>query len=225
MTRQIPVQEPARLLRVVIADADPDTRSMYREALRALPLDIVEAADGRDALVTCLLERPALLITETQLPIIDGFELCQLLRRDPQTQSVRVLIVTADARPAQLTRARHLASAVLAKPVSMDSFALLVGGICEQAETETPADADAPVVPAGPRAASRTFRRFETTTPRHTPPDLRCTACDRALEYRKSRVGGVTQQQAEQWDEFRCSQCGRGFEYRHRTKRLRILTA
>jgi hypothetical protein len=65
------------------------------------------------------------------------------------------------------------------------------------------------------------FRRFDTSTPPHAVPFLVCPSCDRRLEYRKSRVGGVTSRFAEQWDEFICpATCGT-FEYRHRTRKLR----
>jgi CheY-like chemotaxis protein len=217
MTRSIPVQEPARLLRVVIADADPDNRLLYREALRSLPLDIVEAEDGRDALVKCVVERPALLITDTRLPHIDGIALTAMLKRDPLTRSIRVLVVTSDPRPAELARARQAGATVLAAPVSTEELAAGVGRACDAAD---PLQADGSPLP---RAASRSYRRFDTTTPQHAPPELRCTICDGVLDYRKSRVGGVTQRQAEQWDELECPGCSRRFEYRHRTKKLRLI--
>ncbi|MCU1386409.1 MAG: response receiver sensor diguanylate cyclase/phosphodiesterase [Acidobacteria bacterium] len=225
MTRPILREETARLLRVVLADADADTRLLYREALRSMPFDIVEATDGRDALVRCLIEPPALLITETQLPGIDGYHLCQLLRRDPLTRSIPILVVTSEVRPVQIARVRQMgAGLVLAKPVEMDTLAEAVTRLCEG-----PVDAS-PIEPApdgatleASRAASRSFRRFETTTPQRRPPALRCTRCDGELEYRKSRVGGVTQRYAEQWDEFECPVCSRAFEYRHRTRKLRLL--
>ena len=73
--------------RVLIADADTDTRALYREVMRGC--HVVEAEDGRDALVKALSYPPALVITETRLPIVDGFALCDVLRRDSQTRSYR----------------------------------------------------------------------------------------------------------------------------------------
>jgi DNA-directed RNA polymerase subunit RPC12/RpoP len=52
---------------------------------------------------------------------------------------------------------------------------------------------------------------------------LRCISCDAELAYHKSRIGGVTQRDAEQWDEFRCPRCRGAFEYRHRTRKLRLV--
>jgi len=95
MRRPVPGPRAQPLLRVVIADGDADTRSMYREALRPLALDIIEVDDGRDALVQCLIEPPALLIADTQLSSVDGYALCHLLRRDGATRAVPILTAYA----------------------------------------------------------------------------------------------------------------------------------
>lgn len=222
-----PKAEPLR--RVVIADADDDTRLMYREALRGLPLEIVEAGDGRDALVQCLLERPALLVVDTHMPSVTGYELCQIVRSDRQTQSVPILVVTSESGPIELTRLRLLgATTVIVKPVAIDSFVSTVAELCHGATEPAPGSTDSASSDAPPeaevlRSASRNYRRFETTQPPAPPPALRCRACDVALEYRKSRIGGVSRREPEQWDEFRCPQCTVTFEYRHRTRSLRVV--
>jgi CheY-like chemotaxis protein len=79
---------------VLIADADADTRALYRDVLQGC--DIVEAEDGRDALVKAPSHPPRLVITETRLPIFDGFRALHVLRRDSQTRSVPILIVTTE---------------------------------------------------------------------------------------------------------------------------------
>lgn len=218
MTRLVVLPGGQPRLRVVVADSDVDTRSMYREALRPLTLDMIDAGDGRDALVQCLLQPPALLIADTQLATIDGYQLCQLLRRDSATRSVPILIVTSETRPAELTRLRQLgATQILSKPTPLDGFCSDVAGLCAGVVGCEPA------VPATGcvRAASRTFQRFDTTAPPNRPPALRCRECDRPLDYQKSRVGGVSRSHTEQWDHFRCGGCAGVFEYRHRTRKLR----
>ena len=222
--------QPEPLLRVVVADADADTRTLYREILRPLSVVLIEASDGRDALVKCLVEPPALLITETRLPGVDGYALCELLRRDALTRSVPILVVTSEIHPAQLARIRRLgASVVLSKPAPVDGLVSEVARLCadaaappaaEQADSQSEKP-DAIAASAAKTAATRSFRRFETTQPPAEPPALRCTSCDMDLDYQKSRIGGVTQRDAEQWDEFRCPRCHRAYEYRHRTRKLR----
>ncbi|HZT76170.1 MAG TPA: response regulator [Vicinamibacterales bacterium] len=62
-------------------DRDADTRQMYSEFLRTR-CDVEEAADGREALAKALMRHPDVIVTETRLPGINGFELCRLLRHD-----------------------------------------------------------------------------------------------------------------------------------------------
>jgi CheY-like chemotaxis protein len=224
-----PQSEP--LLRVVIADADADTRALYREILAPLNVVLIEAADGRDALVKCLVEPPALLITEARLPGVDGYALCELLRRDAATRSMAILVVTSDVHPVQLARFRQVgANLILSKPVSVDAFTSEVARLCDDpagppaaGQSDAAAGAADAIGSATPKtAATRAFKRFDTTLPPAQPPALRCLSCDTELEYHKSRIGGVTQRDAEQWDEFRCPRCLGAFEYRHRTRKLRL---
>src|SRR5262249_56623518 len=52
--------------RILVVDADGDTRALYRQTFALAGHDVIEAADGRDALVKALLESPRLVITETR---------------------------------------------------------------------------------------------------------------------------------------------------------------
>jgi CheY-like chemotaxis protein len=84
--------------RVLVVDPDEQTRAVYRESLTATGCDVVEASDGRDALAKAFVRPPALVVTEVALPFIDGYALCEILRRDRLTASVPILVVTAEAR-------------------------------------------------------------------------------------------------------------------------------
>jgi two-component system cell cycle response regulator DivK len=211
--------------RVVVADANRDARALYGDALRPLGLEIIGVADGRDALVQCLIQPPALVLTDAWLPFVDGFALCELLRRDSMTRSVPIIILTTDISTVDLAAVERLgAISVLSKPVSVDAIVEAVEKVRDEPAMLAPPIRLMPQVveaPSHPSIATRSFRRFETTAPATRPPSLRCPDCDRLLEFRKSRIGGVTRRNAEQWDEFHCQDCSGVFEYRHRTKKLR----
>ena len=115
--RVIPRLGPSKPLRILIVDPDADTRSLYRACVQLAGGDIVEASDGRDALVKALTHPPALVLTEARLPICDGFALCEGLRRDVMTRTVPILVVTTDTGPAVVERARAAgADATLVRP-------------------------------------------------------------------------------------------------------------
>ena len=71
------------------------------------------------------------------------------------------------------------------------------------------------------RMLSRQLQRYATIVPPIAPPALRCPACDAALQYVNSQIGGVSAKSPEQWDYYTCPNGCSGFQYRHRTRTLR----
>jgi two-component system chemotaxis response regulator CheY len=207
----------------LIAEADADTRSLYRDLLSKTGCDVVDAEDGRDALVKALSVRPTLVITETRLPMFDGYALCEVLRRDSATRTVPILLVTTETRPTELDRARAAGvDAVLNKPVTPDALLREVQRLLERVEPARKSADEPSRSQSEQRRASqaKAHLRAQTTTPPAPPPQLTCPFCDRPLKYEHSHVGGVSRRHAEQWDAFTCPSCGT-FEYRQRTRKLR----
>src|SRR3954471_20001897 len=110
-----------RMPTILVVDADQDTRALYCQSLTHLGCDVVEACDGRDALSKAFGRPLALVITEIMLPFVDGYALCEILRRDRTTADVPILVVTTEARPHQIDRVRQAgADCVLTKPTMID---------------------------------------------------------------------------------------------------------
>jgi CheY-like chemotaxis protein len=105
---------PPTLL-VLLVDRDADTRLMYAEYLRQFEFEIDEAEAGPEALAKAIARRPNVIVTETRLAGISGFDLCRLLRIDVSTRAIPILIVTADVLAAHEEDA-EAADAVLIKP-------------------------------------------------------------------------------------------------------------
>jgi len=212
-------RDPLSAARILVAEHDADARALYRELFQSAGADVVEAADGREALVSALSQAPALLCIDLRLPLLDGYALCEILRRDLATAKVPILVLTGDVRPPSAAHVRAAgADTVIPKPACRahllaEARRLLVG----RARRTLPR----PCGRVG-EAKQRTRRNAsgaETTTPAVPSPSLACPRCDRPLAHQRSYVGGVLTR-AEQWDEFECATCGR-FEYRHRTASLR----
>ena len=222
---------------ILIADPDEDNRALYHAALRAAGYAVTQAADGRTALTEALTRPPALLLMELWLPLVDGYALCEVLRRDPATRSMPIVVVTAEARQRELMRIRDAgANAVLVKPAVPDLVLREVERWLSHAPDAHQSSAEATVETAATPQESSSARtgagshrrvafvkahpRFVTTQPPVKPPTLMCPSCDRLLAYHESYVGGVSQRHPEQWDYYRCSECGT-FQYRQRTRKLR----
>jgi DNA-binding response OmpR family regulator len=219
---------------ILVADADDDTWSLYRESLWLAGCDVVDAADGRDALVKALVHPPTVVIIETRLPIFDGHALCEVLRRVSTTRTVLILVVTTETRPAELDRARVAgADAVLVKPLSPDALLnelqrLLTRSRDLHSESTThratAAEGSGRLLAQSAvterKALAKAHRRFQTTTPLARPRELLCRSCDRPLTYEHSHTGGVSDHHPEQWDYYVCSASCGTFQYRQRTRKL-----
>lgn len=68
-------------------------------SLEALGYEVVVANDGLQAAEVASLQRPDLAIVDIMMPNLDGFELASLLRRNPETRSIKMLAMTAAASP------------------------------------------------------------------------------------------------------------------------------
>jgi CheY-like chemotaxis protein len=209
----------------LLVDRDDDTRSMYSEYLKQAHCNTDEAADGRAALAKAIALRPDVIVTETWLPGIDGFELCEILRRDALTRAIPIIVVTADGYASNAERARTSgADVVLIKPCLPEQLLDEIHRVIEKSsELRVIAHEVRPKVAVRTQNVSmaRTHERRETTTPPVPPPELICPGCDRPLIYQHSNVGGVSARNSEQWDYYECSAgCG-VFQYRVRTRKLR----
>jgi two-component system chemotaxis response regulator CheY len=230
-------QRPQPKSTVLIVEPDADTRALYCQSLNLASCDIVEAADGREALVKALQLPLSLILTEIRLPFIDGSALCALLRHDQATARVPILVVTGEAREAELRRVQDAgANSVLVKPADLDRIEREMQRLIHGPMPPGPCRVE-PSIGGVPRGdgldisdgssrrrrptRSRTCSRFTTTTPPLAPRPLTCPYCDRPLVYERSHIGGVSDLEHEQWDYYTCpAWCG-AFQYRHRTRRLR----
>jgi CheY-like chemotaxis protein len=103
----------------LLVDAHVDTRTMYAEYLRLFGVRLEEVDDGREALAKAVAIRPDVIVADTRLPGINGYELCQHLRETAETCAIPIVIVTAEAFPCDLSHADAAgADAVLVKPVA-----------------------------------------------------------------------------------------------------------
>jgi len=87
---------PAKILTV---DDEPDVLELIRFHLAKAGYVVVQAATGRQALEMIRDEKPDLVLLDLMLPDIDGFGICELLRRNPDTASLPIVIVSAWGTP------------------------------------------------------------------------------------------------------------------------------
>jgi len=105
---------------VLIVDDDPFVRKLIATTLEDVAgFDLVEAGDGREALDVAVRDRPEIVFLDVDMPEIDGFEACRLLRSDTETAGATIVMLTAAAGDAAEREAETAgADLFLTKPFS-----------------------------------------------------------------------------------------------------------
>jgi two-component system, cell cycle response regulator DivK len=83
--------------RVLVVDDYPDAREMYSEYLEFSGFDVVEAANGMEALERAVDTSPDIILMDLSLPVMDGWEATRRLKADDRTASIPVVALTGHA--------------------------------------------------------------------------------------------------------------------------------
>lgn len=86
--------------RVLVVDDSEVTRAILSRTLRGAGFDVLEARDGAEGAMAALREQPAVVITDLEMPTMDGFPLLRLLKADPASSHIPVLILTSHGEAA-----------------------------------------------------------------------------------------------------------------------------
>jgi two-component system cell cycle response regulator DivK len=112
----------ARRKIMVVEDYD-DTRYFLKQLLEKKGYQVLEAANGQEAIEVAQREHPDLIVMDLDLPILDGIGATQYLRQQPDTKHLPIVAVTA--YPMSFTRVKAFAKGCdeyLRKPIDFDEF-------------------------------------------------------------------------------------------------------
>jgi two-component system cell cycle response regulator DivK len=102
---------------VLVVDDFEDNRSMYAVYLTYSGYDVVEAADGQEAVEVASLRMPDVIVMDLTLPVMDGWEATRRLKANEQTRHIPIIALTGHALAGQARDAREAGcDAFLAKP-------------------------------------------------------------------------------------------------------------
>jgi two-component system cell cycle response regulator len=80
---------------VLIVDDNPQNVELLLAFLESLPVKLVTALDGVDALEKVKKHNPDLILLDIMMPRMSGFAVCERLKNDPATKDIQILMVTA----------------------------------------------------------------------------------------------------------------------------------
>jgi two-component system, cell cycle response regulator DivK len=82
---------------VMVVDDYPDAREMYSEYLEYCGFEVVQAANGMEALQRALETQPDIILMDLSLPVMDGWEATRRLKADKRTERIPVVALTGHA--------------------------------------------------------------------------------------------------------------------------------
>jgi CheY-like chemotaxis protein len=118
----------------LLVEDDRDGRRLYADWLRAAGFRVEEAHNGLQALERAQQLRPDIVVSDLNIPGIDGFELTRRIKQDPRLCDVPVLAVTGYAAfAAEPERARRAGcDAVLSKPCSPEDLESVITSLIRE---------------------------------------------------------------------------------------------
>jgi len=118
--------------RVLIVDDEPDVLELVDYRLSGEGFEVLRAANGLEALSKARCESPQVIVLDMMLPDLDGLMVCEILRTQPSTRDVPVVVFSALDRPATSSRCTKIRVAHwLKKGTDFDSL-----GDCVRAALE-----------------------------------------------------------------------------------------
>lgn len=104
---------------VLVVDDEPDLLELARYNLTQIGYDVACVASGEEALAHVRSHQPDLVILDLLLPGVDGWEVCKILKRDPRTATIPIMMLTARSEEADMVTGLELgADDYLTKPFS-----------------------------------------------------------------------------------------------------------
>jgi len=125
---------------LLVVEDVPNILELLSVTLRFKGYSVITAKNGKEALEIIAKERPALIITDILMPIMDGYAFVQKLRTDVQTHDIPVIFLSATyVTPEDKTFALSLgASRFIEKPIDTEDFLLTIAELLTQGPSTLP---------------------------------------------------------------------------------------
>ena len=114
--------------RVLVVDDSPSVRQQVGLSLSQAGYDVVEAGDGTEGVSKIASDRSiALVICDVNMPRMNGLEMIEAVKKEPQNAALPIIVLTSEGQPALIERAKKAgAKGWIVKPFKAD---LLVAAV------------------------------------------------------------------------------------------------
>jgi CheY-like chemotaxis protein len=118
--------------RVLVVDDDPAIRLICTTWLSLDGYEVLEAANGQDALELAFTAEPDVVLLDLSMPVLDGFGLAAALRADERTSELPFVVITGESSPRVTHRAYEMGAAgFFTKPFDPGALAEFVRSVVD----------------------------------------------------------------------------------------------
>jgi two-component system, cell cycle response regulator DivK len=105
--------------RILVIEDQEDNRKILRDLLTSADFEVFEAEDGEEGVAAAAAQRPALILMDIQLPLLDGYEATRRIKADPALRAIPIIVITSYALSGDDEKARAAGcDAYFSKPFS-----------------------------------------------------------------------------------------------------------
>jgi DNA-binding response OmpR family regulator len=122
--------------RALVVEDSRTIATVVKHFLQLEGFEVFVAADGVSGLETARRERPGIIVTDLNMPGMDGIDMVRALRADARTHDIAICMLTSDERAETEREARAVgADDYILKPMEPRCLAARVRGVMERAES------------------------------------------------------------------------------------------
>ena len=129
--------------KILVADDEEDVLNLVSMNLKNAGFTVIQAVDGKEALSKARSQLPTLMVLDLMLPEMSGLEVCKVLKGDPVTAKIPVIMLTAKAEEVDRIVGLELgADDYMTKPFSPRELVLRVKSVLRRGtvQSEEPND-------------------------------------------------------------------------------------
>ena len=139
---------------VLIADEDAAVRAPLREFLQGHGYTVWEAGDGERALTVIFSRKPGLILLDLGLPKVDGHQVCRILKGNPVTCGIPIIITARGATAEKVKGMEQGADDYIGKPFDLEELLARIRTVIRRARAGEPGPGrDAAAGPPWPHSA------------------------------------------------------------------------
>lgn len=91
--------------KILVVDDEPNIVQTLQDRLEMNEYDVITACNGKEGLDQAVSEKPAIILLDVIMPLMDGLEMLEALRKEPGCDDIAVIMLTARSQTQDIARA------------------------------------------------------------------------------------------------------------------------